>query len=217
MLWAWERPEDLSFIDCQRAGIAVYAEALTLDTYGMHVHPRRQPISLPDGCPTVAVARIEAAEGPIGDDLLEPVGRELVDVAHRPGIRALQVDFDAVVSQRPFYSSLLRWVRQGMPSEVELTITALTSWCLADDWIGGLPIDAAVPMLFQMGSDAERVKAYLDGGGDLRSRVCRSNLGLSTDEWPTAVPRGRRIFVFHPEPWTPSAVSNILERAKSLQ
>lgn len=217
MLWAWERPEDLSFLDCHRAGVAILAATISLGPGGMRVEPRRQPLTLPDDCPTVAVVRIEAGEGPVGTDMVEPAARELVRVAGRPGIRALQIDFDAVVSQRPFYRALLERVRSSVPRDLELTITALASWCLWDNWIDGLPIDDAVPMLFEMGLDDRQVRAHLNGGGDLRSRICQASLGLSTGEWPTAVPAGRRIYVFHARSWTPAVVSNTLNATEGLQ
>ena len=73
--------------------------------------------------------------------------------ASRPGIAALQVDFDAKRSERGFYAALLRSLRSQMPPQLPLSIAALASWCSNDDWISGLPIDEAVPMLFRMEPD----------------------------------------------------------------
>lgn len=217
MLWAWERPEDLSFLDCRRAGVAVLAETITLGADGMHLAPRRQPIKLPEACPTVAVVRIEAAAGPTSLNLVEPVSSELLRVAARGGIQALQIDFDAVTSQRPFYRALLARVRAGMPEGVELTMTALASWCLFDNWIDGLPVDDAVPMLFQMGVEDRQVRTYLASGGALRSRMCQASLGVSMDERSLMVPKGRQIYVFHAQPWSPDVVSNALGWAEGFR
>lgn len=209
MLWAWERPEDLSFLDCRLVGVAVLAETITLTATRVGLEPRRQPVNAPPGCATVAVVRIEAAEGATTlPDRIQPIGRELLRIAGRDGIRALQIDFDATVSQRPFYRGLLQSVREEMPDGVALTITALTSWCLFDNWIDDLPIDDAVPMLFDMGADDARVRTYLKSGGTLRSRKCQNSLGVSVQEPPLNVPKGRRIFVFHSRPWTPQVVSS---------
>lgn len=215
MLWAWERPEDLTFLDCTRAGVAVLAKTLTLADGEMRVEQRRQPILLPDGCPTVGVVRIEAAEGAVKPELIDPVAREFLEVAGRPGIAALQIDFDALTSQRPFYRELLNKLKPDMPDGVRLTITALASWCLWDDWLTGLPIDDAIPMLFQMGIDDHRVRRYLDAGDDFRAEVCRSSLGLSTDEWPARVPHGRRDYIFHPRPWSAATVSDTLRKVEA--
>jgi hypothetical protein len=37
---------------------------------------------------------------------------------------------------------------------------------------------------------------------DFSESVCRSSVGVSTDELPARVPRGRRLYFFHPGPWT---------------
>lgn len=217
MLWAWERPEDLSFLDCRQAGVAVLAKTLTLANGRMEVAARRQPIVLPDGCPTVAVVRIEANAAETGEGLLEPVTRELVEAADRPDIHALQIDFDALASQRPFYRSLLERLKPEMPPGAQLSITALTSWCLSDNWLDGLPIDEAVPMLFQMGSDGDTVRAHLARGSDFTAVACRTSLGLSTDEWPARAPGGRRVYIFHSQSWLADVVSNSLKRAEALR
>ncbi|MCP5111607.1 MAG: hypothetical protein GY953_12310, partial [bacterium] len=60
MLWAWERPEDLSFLDCDAIGVAYLAETVILDGRRAGYRPRLQPLKVPDGCPMVAVVRIEA-------------------------------------------------------------------------------------------------------------------------------------------------------------
>ncbi len=62
MLWAWERPEDLRFLDCDKAGVAFLAKTIRLGGGGMDVRPRLQPVQVPKGCLTVATVRIEAAE-----------------------------------------------------------------------------------------------------------------------------------------------------------
>ena len=42
-------------------------------------------------------------------------------------------------------------------------MTALASWCLSDRWISDLPVDEAVPMLFQMGPETPDIKRMLRG------------------------------------------------------
>jgi hypothetical protein len=69
-----------------------------------------------------------------------------------PGVRGVQVDFDATDSQWKFYAEVLRRVRARLPRGRGLTMTALVSWCSeANGWMNGLPVDAAVPMYFRLG------------------------------------------------------------------
>jgi hypothetical protein len=62
-------------------------------------------------------------------------------MARRPGISGIQVDFDATASERRFYRELVIDLRRLLPDSVPLSITALASWCLDDNWISGLPAD----------------------------------------------------------------------------
>jgi hypothetical protein len=141
-------------------------------------------------------------------------------------VRAIQIDFDATVSQRPFYSTLLLTVRRKLPPSMPLSITALTSWCIGDPWLANLPpgtIDDAIPMLFRLGPDAADVLAFLHSGKEFPVAACRNSLGLSTDE-PlseklltgrfSGVPpawRRKRLYVFSPYAQTQSAAQSILE------
>src|SRR6266404_5808893 len=61
VLWAWERPEDLRFIDPQRVGVAFLAKTLRLQGDTVVVRPRLQSLAVPPGTTLMAVARIESA------------------------------------------------------------------------------------------------------------------------------------------------------------
>ena len=191
-VWAWERAENLESLDPQAAGVAFLARTVFVGHGGVHVRPRQQPLRFARGAVLMAVVRVESTGVP-----LPPVNEtaEAIAAASRiPGVRALQVDFDAVQSERPFYRELLGELRRRMPEAMPLSITALASWCDGDRWIAGLPVDEAVPMLFraQMRVDPARLQAPL----------CRSSAGISTDEPLPNPPRGRRVYIFSPRAWS---------------
>lgn len=202
MLWAWERPEDLRFLDAKETGVAFLAGTLFLRGEGVAVAPRMQPLRLAAGTALVAVVRIE----PEAPSLSAEQGRQAVDAILRltaaRGVVAVQVDYDAPTSQREFYAALLRELRQELPAGMPLSITALASWCLGDNWLDGLPVDEAVPMLFQMGVDNVAVRHHLMQGRDFQAALCRSSLGLATNEPVKNLPRGRRVYWFHARAWT---------------
>jgi hypothetical protein len=131
----------------------------------------------------------------------------IASLAAVAGISAVQVDFDATVSERRFYADLMRDLRRRLPPQVPLSITALASWCMDDPWIAGLPVDEAVPMLFRMGPDAEDVRLLLAQAHDFSLPLCRESVGVSTDEVVRDVPAGRRRYVFRPQGWAQSAVN----------
>jgi hypothetical protein len=90
-----------------------------------------------------------------------------------------------------------------MPAEMPLSMTALGSWCVGDSWIMGLPVDEAVPMLFQMGQQGKAFARRLQRGADWVVPMARHSYGVATDEPIPALRRGRRIYVFHSGTWMP--------------
>ncbi len=219
MLWAWEHPEDLSFIDPHKVGVAFLASTLYLRGDNVLVRPRVQPMRVPPGTVLLAVARIEA-------DPLDAFGRRadfsprqraqaaaaIAVLGRIPEVRGVQIDFDASVSERPFYRDLLADVRQQLPQSAALSMTALASLCAGDPWISGLVVDEAVPMLFRMGPDRQKILGDLAEGHGFAAAVCAESVGISTDEPLPSVPRARRLYVFRPAKWSPTSVHEILRR-----
>jgi len=89
---------------------------------------------------------------------------------------------------------------------VPLSVTALASWCAGDRWMHGLPIDEAVPMLFQMGPE-HTIYAGIAASPVAAAPECRGALGTSLDEPLRVRAAGRRIYVFNAAAWTPASVS----------
>ncbi len=215
MLWAWELPDDLRFIDTHDTGVAFLAETIFINPELNQTHrgidiviqPRRQPLRVPTGTWLIAVARIEDRTDSHWDATnISDISERVARLAEIPGVKGIQVDFDATYSQREFYGAMLRHLKRRMPANMPLSITALASWCLGDAWLDSLPVDEAVPMLFRMGVDDRFIRGLLADGRDFHSPVCRESLGLTTDEpmpvHSRAMLSGRRIYWFHPHPWT---------------
>jgi hypothetical protein len=204
MLWAWERPEDLRFLKPDVAGVAFLARTITWRDGVAESRPRLQPLQVPPGAAVMAVVRLESRGGP-----LPPAEAAALEAAKATvNARALQIDFDARRSERVWYREFLTRLRATLPAAMPLEMTALTSWCQGDRWTKGLPVSDAVPMLFRMGAG----EGY--SGGDFRNGMCRSSVGVSTDELPRAIPRGRRLFVFHPRPWTEETYQGAVRLAR---
>jgi hypothetical protein len=204
MLWAWESPQDLRFVRPGSAGIAFLARTVWLAPDSVASRPRLQPLRYQPGTDLMAVVRLES-QGHGLPPRAQAI-REAMPAAIIPGVRALQIDFDARASERAWYTAFLRDLRAALPAGMPLTITALESWCDRDVWLNRLPINDATPMLFRMGQ-GERVPE------DSSSSVCRNSIGVSTDETPARVPRGRRVYYFHPGPWTEQAYQEALAQA----
>lgn len=213
ILWAWERPCDLTAVDPGAVGVAPLALTLRLDADGAALLPRAQPLRFPPGAALVAVARVETdTRRPprLNAPLAAEVAASIAGLSESPGVTAIQVDFDATASEREFYRELLTALRRRLPARIRLSITALASWCIGDRWLAGLPIDEAVPMLFRMGIDDAQVRHRLDAGEDFAEPLCRASVGLATDEPAPAFPRGRRRYLFLAGGCGPAEVSRAL-------
>jgi len=211
VLWAWERPEDLRFLDPKRTGVAFLAGTVRLRPGGMNYRPRMQSLQVARQTRLVAVVRIETATGAVlNAEVARRVAVEIARAGGLPGVIAVQVDFDATVSERAFYRELLIELRRQLPASMPISVTALTSWCIGDRWMTGLPIDEAVPMLFRMGVGQAEVTSWMGSGHDFREAACRTGLGVSLDEpWPQ-LPAGRRLYVFSPSPWTKRSLQTLV-------
>jgi len=206
MLWAWERPDDLSAVRPGEAGVAYLAGTITLREGntggdGFQFRPRLQPLKAASGVAKLPVVRIETSRGPLAatdadggdaaaagltDAQRERVVETLARVAaFESGPAMIQIDFDAAASERGFYEAVLAELRARLGVGGRISITALASWCEGDAWLEQLPagtIDEAVPMLFRMGPASSRVASTLESEGEFRAGVCRSSVGASDDE-----------------------------------
>ena len=218
VLWAWERPEDLRFLSSTRVGVAFLAASIHLAPTGMSYRPRMQPLLVDRKTRLVAVVRIETKIGaPLEHEIAMRVAGEIARASRLPGVVMVQVDFDATVSERAFYRELLVEVRRQLPDSMPISITALSSWCIGDRWMSGLPIDEAVPMLFRMGVGQSDVMNWMRSGHDFREGACRSSLGISLDERWAKLPVGRRVYAFSPSAWTDRSLQNLTRELEAWQ
>ncbi|MGD9590052.1 MAG: hypothetical protein AB7Q37_18205 [Pyrinomonadaceae bacterium] len=215
VIWAWERPEDLRFLDPGRHAVAFLAQTLILKNDSVEVIPRRQPLAINPGSYVIAVTRIESSRRSDERPSLSTTQREAVIVhlqesVKLPEVRAIQVDFDAVASEREFYRTLIIDTRSRIGPDLTLTITALASWCSGDRWLVGLPIDDAVPMLFDIGPQRNEILRDLKGGTDWNEPLCRNSYGVSVNEPPlSGLKPGRRIYLFKDAAWNADDLARI--------
>ena len=110
VVWAWQEPEDLRSAPPQSVGVAFLAQNIFLrgtakpdQENALAILPRHQPLFVAPGASVMAVVRLIAMSG-FRDtpEMRAQATAALAGVARQPGIRALQVDFDATRSQRAF-------------------------------------------------------------------------------------------------------------------
>lgn len=213
-LWAWRREEDLSFIDPRRVKVALWTATVTLAGDNFTVAHRTNKVTYPTPASVVGVVRLEATGVP--DAATVPSLADAIIDASRP-FRPIehQVDFDARLSQRGFYRHLLEELRERAAG-ARLSITALASWCFHDDWTEGLPVDAAVPMIYRMGPDGDVIRHALFAERKFPNPICAGNVGYSADEPLAPVDHLRRVFLFHPKPWSEARFRKLAGQVEAL-
>lgn len=222
-VWAWERREDLRSIDPRTTAVAYLDRTITLDGHGIVTTPRRQPFLLPaaGSLARIPVVRIETGAGArLNDDTAETTAKIIVEAASSDEAlgeaSALQIDFDAKLSERAWYRAVLERTRQKLPPSMPLSMTALASWCSYDgSWLHGLPVDEVVPMLFRMEPDrrqfAPNDRRAIAPEFAIREPACMGSVGISTREaWPRSL-EGRRVYVFADRGWQPDGLTETVK------
>jgi hypothetical protein len=210
VLWAWERPEDLRGLD-RDVAVAFLAQTIDLKADGLQVSPRRQPLRVDPETLLIAVTRVATtASSARAEPVVDRVARAVAGTAALPGVKAVQIDFDAVQSERLFYRQVLRRVKAMLDARTPLSMTALASWCVDDLWIENADVDEIVPMFFRMGPFQQHYRRAEAAGAV--AGACRAAVGTSLDEPMALAGNGRRIYVFSATRWTDGRVAEARRR-----
>jgi hypothetical protein len=215
ILWAWERPEDLEFLNTERYGVAFLAQTLILQEDEVVFRPRRQPLKVSPATKLMAVTRIESLKttgkrAALSDRQKDELVKLVLKTLELDKVSAIQIDFDAASSERTFYSGLLKDLRARLPVNTPLSMTALASFCIGDRWLDDLPVDEAVPMIFRMGADDKAIKNSLAAGNDFREPLCRHSYGVAIDEpLEMKMDQTRRLYVFSDHAWTEKDLASL--------
>ncbi len=240
-VWAWERDEDLSYIDPAKIDVAYFAGNIHVRGSLVSFRPRTQKLKLPMNAKSIPVFRIETIRGgnsPSASTVSGAVSTQICSTPdqksaelvartittelkkHQPS-KMVQIDFDALEDERPFYKALLRNLRQDLPPATKISITALASWLLSDRWIERGSADEAVAMLFSIGPGKRDVltrlkKQGLDSGVGVPIAIGISASERETNQmlFPTEVQRKTsNLYVFSSRPWTEKRLRTITYEA----
>jgi hypothetical protein len=228
-LWAWERPDDLRTLPAN-VGVAYLAATLRIVGDRVIVLPRMQPLMVPKNVVLISVIRIEVDERQrteLTDRCAHQISSSICKFANLPRTGAVQVDFDARQDERDFYRRLLGYLRASLPVSQPISITALASWCMCDNWMQRLPVDESVPMFFSMGPETHNVLADVELGRRFGDRRCDRSLGISLDEpgvnaVALSAARQRnfeqpiRLYMFSSKKWSDKSIQRALQLAKQL-
>lgn len=223
-VWAWERDEDLSFIDPAKVSVSYFAGMIYVRGSSVSFRPRTQKLKLAKGTQTVPVFRIESLRGEGMPGTVSTSDARMPDLSaadyvvktivsrlkELPPSNMVQLDFDALEDERPFYTAILKQLRRELPPDSKISITALGSWLLSDRWLQEGDADEVVAMLFSIGADKKNIldrvqKQDLDSGANAEMA-----LGISANEADTnkilfaahLQNQFDKLYIFNSHPWT---------------
>lgn len=205
-LWAWDRPEDLRFVE-PHIGIAYFAGEIDLGAKKPEFRPRQKPLLVSKGQPVLPVLHVRARRGGhygnVEQQLILDAIRRLMAES---STEKIQLDFEVYHSQRNFYKNLVRTIKEKNPHR-KLSVTALASWCGHDSWLVGLPVAEIVPMLF----DPSHKKG--DANHQLpQASLCKESVGLANYETYATLPRAKIYYLFSNRAWRREDVIRMLAR-----
>ena len=166
----------------QDMAVAYIVQTITLRAATVRIDPRPRPQRDSPSSDVIAATRIEVPAGAAVDlsqGQIEQLAYAIADTAEIPLVGAAQIDFDATIAQRCFYRDLIHRVRALLPAEIPLSITAIASWCMDDDWVSDLPIAEVVPMI-RMGHEWKAAAKRAREDARQITGVCASALGVAT-------------------------------------
>jgi hypothetical protein len=168
----------------QDMAVAYIVQTITLRAATVRIDPRPRPQRDSPSSDVIAATRIEVPAGAAVDlsqGQIEQLAYAIADTAEIPLVGAVQIDFDATIAQRCFYRDLIHRVRALLPAEVPLSITAIASWCMDDDWVSDLPIEEVVPML-RTAADWKAATARARTKGRPIEGPCRAALSIPKEK-----------------------------------
>jgi len=204
VVWAWERPEDLRFLPPD-VEIAALSGFIDLRGDRMVARGRRFPLFAAPKQVSTSVVHVQVNRSERlawTPQLREETAAAVIALANHIPARRIQIDFEARPSERQALFDLVGDVKRRLSPGVELSVTALASWCQTEDWTSLMGADEIVPMLFRMGPWGASIRTTLASGGDFSQADCRRALAISTDSPITSAPVARRIYLFNPKSWT---------------
>ncbi len=215
MIWAWERKEDLRFIDVNQAGVAYLALTFKIKQGKIIKRRRTNSLILAKNTYVIPVIRIEADNSLLlmpNKEIQLSILKEIALIVEKSRADRVQIDFEVLKSQRIFYKELLLELKKILSAKIKISITGLVSWCYEEDWSFDLPVEEIVPMSFDLGKDKKVFFKKMNSGEKFTNPLCRQSVGIALfSEIPNFYSRPR-FYLFSNRAWNEADFKKILKR-----
>jgi hypothetical protein len=202
--WLWDQARQPPW---PGAGAAVLQRHILLTGTRVLTRPRMRPAPLAPGTPVTPVVHVDVSIVHPPRDIAAgraAIVRAMTQAAAHSSSGWVQLDMEAMPSQRQAYRALVRELRAALPPHIKLSVTALAWWCRSPAWLDDLAADEVVPMFFRMGKDSAALRAIVASEPALLHPLCRAgSAGFSPQEpfAPGVTERYRRSYWFDYHAW----------------
>ncbi|MES2951575.1 MAG: hypothetical protein V4858_23850 [Pseudomonadota bacterium] len=148
--WIWHS----SSAPAQASEVAVLLDHLVLSGNDIQIRPRRHMLVVGKAMRVTPVVHVQTdTRHPptLGPRQSHAILAAVTAASRQSTSGWVQLDFEALQSQKTFYLALVAAVRRQIPPNTKLSVTVLASWCQQAGLLAKIEADEVVPMFFHMG------------------------------------------------------------------
>jgi len=207
MLWVWHS----SGAPKRAQDLAVLLDHLQLSGDAIEVRHRMRLLIVGKGVRVTPVVHVQSDPENLprlGPRQTHAIASAILAASRRSTSGWVQLDFEALDSQRPYYFELIAVLRRELPPTIKLSATTLASWCDEPGLLDALAADEVVPMFFRMGAAAGAYQRRLQFAPERLSPRCRQQAaGFAVQDAPSPAVQQRyeRRYWFNFKNWDDTA------------
>lgn len=206
VLWVWDRPDnlnDLNLTFAKEYQVAPLLATIHISESGLKVEERHHSFLAPDQREKMGVLRIDTPKLrtlSLANELIDPLVFIITAYEYRFKLDAIQLDFDAKLSERKFYDLLLKKLRSRLQTKTKLSITAIASW-FTDRWWKDSSVDEIVFMFYPLrASEVNFYKNLLRNPSYFKAKP-KISVAFSVQDPMERPAKAHRVFWFNHQGW----------------
>ncbi|MFZ6734966.1 hypothetical protein ACO0LG_23805 [Undibacterium sp. Ji42W] len=206
--WVWH--SSAAPADAKQIGLLL--DHLVISSTGIKLRRRMNRLVVAPGVQVTPVVHVQvdlAATPVLGQQHTDAINKAMLAAARRSSTGWIQLDFEAMESQKPYYLELVNGLKKSLPANIKLSVTTMAAWCSEPELLARIKADEIVPMFFKMGSNASRYQDRLIYHPEQLAPQCRDQaIGFSVQETPSSNvhQRYQRRYWFNDKNWHVDAV-----------
>ncbi len=186
IFWVWHDSDAPALKAGQE--LAILQQHFVLAPAKTTLRQRMKPLHFPPGTRVTPVVHAQLATGEklqLGQAQAQTLLKAVLQAGAKSSSGWVQFDFEVPRQQRAFYLDLVRQMRAQLPRHIQLSVSALASWCFDEAFIDQITADEVVPMLFALGQPASTMHRQFLLQEPRLAKACQEQaIGFAQQEAP---------------------------------